>query len=224
MATTYQIEKTALTILPKATQTALTFLSKQSWLKRSQWYLAGGTALALHMQHRVSVDLDFFTPQTDFAAGKLVSHFPTQAWETTIAREGTLYGKLYKAKVSFIAYPFFQQREPTAWYGNVRVLVPKDIAVMKIIAISQRGAKRDFIDLYWYVQNKEPLRDILLRLSDQYPTVAHDYGHILKSLVYFDDAEPDPMPTIRFQAKWDQVKNFFKREVPLTSKTFLHLT
>ncbi|MBI4128310.1 MAG: nucleotidyl transferase AbiEii/AbiGii toxin family protein, partial [Parcubacteria group bacterium] len=70
----------------------------------------------------------------------------------------------------------------------------RDIAVMKIIVISQRGRKRDFVDLYWYAQHVEPLGAVLERLPDQYPTVAHDYHHILKSLIYFADAEEDPMP------------------------------
>ena len=104
-------------------------------------------------------------------------------------REGTVYGRLLGAKISFIAYPFFRAKEPYAWYGNVRVLTPPDIAVMKIIAISQRGKKRDFIDLYWYVNNREPLIQILRRLPEQYPTVIHDYHHIIKSLMYFADAD-----------------------------------
>jgi hypothetical protein len=53
-------------VLPAATQKALNFLSKESWLKGSPWYLAGGTALALHFGHRQSVDLDFFSPEKKF--------------------------------------------------------------------------------------------------------------------------------------------------------------
>jgi len=52
---------------PRATQKALAYMSAQRWLKRSAWYLAGGTALALQTGHRQSVDLDFFTPRKDFS-------------------------------------------------------------------------------------------------------------------------------------------------------------
>jgi len=204
--------------LPKDTVWALDFFAQQPWLKRSQWYLAGGTALSLQAGHRVSVDLDFFIPKADFAAGKLINHFPSTQWRTTILREGTVYGTLYNAKVSFIAYPFFQHRQAYHSYGAVKVLDKQDVAVMKIIAISQRGTKRDFVDLYWFAQYQEPLFDILLRVGTQYPHVQHNYYHIIKSLVYFEDAEDDPMPKLFFRATWPTIKTYFRKQVPLLLK------
>lgn len=209
--------------LPKETLRALEYLSRQNWLKRTQWYLAGGTALALHAGHRQSLDLDFFHPHKNFSLNTLLKHFPKDIWVTDIAREGTVYGKLYGAKVSFIVYPFFIRMEQPFFYGSVRVLHPRDIAVMKIIAISQRGRKRDFIDLYWYAQNRESLSKLLYLLPDQYPTVAHDYHHIIKSLIYFVDAESDPMPKLFFKATWREIKKYFQREVPRIAKEFLGL-
>lgn len=200
-------------LLPRATKKALEVLSRADWLKRSDWYLADGTALALSMGHRVSVDLDFFSTQKTFLPRDVIRHFSDKVWQADIVKEGTLYGKLLGAKVSFIAYPFFVPKEPVLRYGTVRILPPKDIAVMKIIAISQRGKKRDFVDLYWYAKHQEPLAEILRRLPAQYPTVAHDYHHILKSLTYFEDAEEDPMPKLLFKANWKEIKIFFQTEV-----------
>lgn len=207
------IENFDFSMLPKATKVALDYLSSQDWLGKSKWYLAGGTALAMHFAHRRSVDLDFFLPKPHFAEGVLVGHFHGKDWTTDILREGTVYGRLLGAKVSFIAYPFFLPKEPKHRYGNIRVLDAKDIAVMKIIAISQRGRKRDFIDLYWYVTHIEPLLDVLKRLPEQYPTVVHDYHHILKSLVYFVDAEEDIMPNMTSIIAWKTVKNYFQKTV-----------
>ena len=98
-----------------------------------------------------------------------------------------------------------------------------DVAVMKIIAISQRGRKRDFFDLYWCAKNIEALENIIRRLKTQYPSVAHDYHHILKSLMYFNDAENDPEPTIFFKATWLEIKRFFRKEIPKITKTLLKL-
>ena len=93
---------------------------------------------------------------------------------------------------------------------------------MKIIAISQRGRKRDFFDLYWCAKNIEPLENLVKRIKAQYPFVAHDYHHILKSLVYFEDAESDPAPDILFKAEWKEVKDFLKKEVlNITKKIIL---
>lgn len=210
-------------ILSPETLKALNYLANQKWLAESDWYLAGGTALALHAGHRQSVDLDFFSPQGTQETGLLIKRFKNTDWETTLEREGTLYGVLDGAKVSFIAYPSFKYAETPQWYGNVRVLTPADIAVMKVIAISQRGRKRDFIDLFWYVQNKEPLLAVIKRLPAQYPSVTHSYHHILESMMYFTDAETDPMPKLCFDTDWNTVKAYFQVEVPNIARELLRL-
>lgn len=205
-----------LSILPLETKKALFFLSKQAWIDKSGWYLAGGTALALQAGHRKSVDLDFFTTEKDFDKPELLGNFSgSSKWRTILNRKNTIYGELFKAKVSFIAYPFFIPIQKFVNYDAIKILHPLDIAVMKIIAISQRGRKRDFFDLYWCAKNIEPLEKTIKRLKIQYPTVAHDYHHILKSLVYFSDAENDPEPEIYFKASWKNVKDFFKKEIPI---------
>lgn len=211
-------------VLPRATRRALDFLSKQAWLAKSDWYLAGGTALALQVGHRSSVDLDFFLPKGTYPTAALVERLKKYDWESSRIEEGTIYGKIMGAKASFIAYPYFVRATPLLRYGSVRVLQAADIAVMKIIAISQRGRKRDFVDLYWYTTNREPLEDIIRRLKKQYPSVAHDYGHIVTALTYFDDAEADPMPEMHFRASWEEIKRYFNREVPrVARRVLLHL-
>lgn len=109
-------------------------------------------------------------------------------------------------------------------YGSVKILAPADIAVMKVIAISQRGKVRDFIDLYWYAQKYEPLIDVIKKLPGQYPTVAHNYHHILKSLMYFEDAENDPMPRLFFDVEWKSIKRYFQQEVPKIARKLLYLS
>lgn len=202
-------------ILPRATKKALDFLSEQKWLKGRVWYLAGGTALALQAGHRQSVDLDFFLAKKDFNNDDLLREFDgLKEWIVTLNRKNTIYGSLFKAKVSFIAYPFFTPSDEGKYYGAIRILSPRDIAVMKIVAISQRGRKRDFFDLYWCAHNIEPLEKIIGRLKIQYPSIVHDYHHILKALVYFEDATVDPAPNIFFQVSWIKVKKYFTEEVP----------
>lgn len=207
-------------VLPPAMLYALDFFSHEPWLP-GPWYLAGGTALALQVGHRSSEDLDFFTKQKTFAPNDVVRNLSEQDWTTRSLDEGTIYGEYRGASVSFIAYPFFVPQEPMVEYGHIAMLTPRDIAVMKIVALSQRGKKRDFIDIYWYSINKEPLLDVVRRLPRQYPSVAHDYHHILKAMLYFDDAEEDPMPRIRFDADWETIKQYFKREVPKIAEELL---
>lgn len=213
-----------LDILPHETRKALNFLSDKAWLKRSSWYLAGGTALALHAGHRSSVDLDFFTQKKQFSNAALLRHFlDNPDWKTSINEECTVYGELFKAKISFIAYPFFEPCQSLTLYGKIPVLKPLDLAVMKVVTISQRGRKRDFIDLHWCAKHIEPLDKILLRLKTSYPSVAHNYHHILKSLVYFSDAENDPLPKLFWDTNWNEVKKFFQKEIPRIANIIMKL-
>ncbi|HOI97089.1 MAG TPA: nucleotidyl transferase AbiEii/AbiGii toxin family protein [Candidatus Pacearchaeota archaeon] len=211
-------------ILPPQTKKAFDFLSSQNWLNDSGWYLAGGTALALQADHRKSFDLDFFSIERKFDTKKVLEKFSNnQDWRTSFDEENTVYGELYGAKVSFIAYSLFVPDAEFIKCGAINILSARDIAVMKIIAISQRGRKRDFFDLYWCAKNIEPLEETIKRLKKQYPSVAHDYHHILKSLVYFADAEDDPDPEINFQADWDLVKRYFIKEMPRIMRNIMQL-
>src|SRR3989338_10227 len=111
--------------LPRKTKRALDFLSGEKWLKKSSWYLAGGTALALQTGNRKSLDLDFFTEKRNFDVKKLLAHFiGNNDWLAKVEEKNTIYGELLKAKVSFIAYPFFLPKQTPSWYGNIRVLAP----------------------------------------------------------------------------------------------------
>ncbi|MEI6237926.1 MAG: nucleotidyl transferase AbiEii/AbiGii toxin family protein [bacterium] len=210
--------------IPSETKEAFLFLSEQPWLSHSGWYLAGGTALALQTGNRKSVDLDFFTTEKYFDNTEITNHFAeNKSWETTIDKKNTIYGSLFNAKISFIAYPFFIPKQDFIRYGSIKILQPTDTAVMKVIAVSQRGRKRDFFDLFWCAKNIEPLESLIKRLKEQYPSVAHDYNHILKSLVYFEDAESDPEPEIYFKTSWKEVKDFFEEEIPKITKVLLEI-
>lgn len=209
-------------ILSRKTKKALDFLSSEKWLGKSKWYLAGGTALALQVGNRKSLDLDFFTELKNFDTGKLLKRYSDNPnWTKTFSRKNTIYGELFGSKVSFIAYPLFIPKQKFVRCGIIRVLQPLDIAVMKITAISQRGRKRDFFDLYWCANNIESLENIIRKLPAQYPSVAHNYHHILKALVYFEDAESDPEPEIYFDVNWKKVKNFFRKEIPIIANKII---
>lgn len=217
-------EKLHLDIMLRATKKAFLRCVELPWLQDSSWYLAGGTALALQVGHRVSVDLDFFTEEKDFSVEEMERLLMSSGeWTTTLIERGTLYGIFEGAKMSFIAYPFFHPSEDRLRCGAVTLASPEDIAAMKIVAVSQRGKKRDFIDLYWLAQNRISLGDAIRLSVERYPDQHHSLPHFLKSLVYFVDAEEDPMPNVFFSVDWKTVKVFFEKEIPLLAEKMLHL-
>ncbi len=210
---TTPVEKLRLDLLPFPTKNAFLRCIELPLFQQGGWYLAGGTALALQAGHRQSVDLDFFTAAKSFDTGKLAALLADVGdWNTTSADEGTLYGEFLGAKLSFIAYPSFTPAEPMLAVGGVNILTAPDIAAMKVVAISQRGRKRDFVDLYWLCHHGLPLAVCLARAHAQY-TIRQNPNHLLKSLVYFEDAEDDPEPVSYVEASWNEIKSFFKKEV-----------
>lgn len=181
------------------------------------FYLAGGTALALHLGHRKSVDLDFFSEQTvdeDMLLSK-VQDFPEFS---LVAKEPqTLHCHIHRVKVSFIGYPY-PMLGPVSEFAGVSVADPTDIACMKVSAIASRGTKRDFIDLY-ELAKRESLGTLLGNFQRKFAQANFNLVHVLKSLVYFADAEKDPAPDMLTSFSWGQVKQYFLTNVPTIKVT-----
>jgi hypothetical protein len=175
------------------------------------WILAGGTGLACQIGHRVSDDLDLF--RTDSLDVRTLHEALRQhgTYETLQEAEHTLTVLLHGTKLSFfrVREPFLFEAVPYRFFSIADV---RDIALMKLAAISGRGSRKDFADLYIILQNEPSLEayfDLLPRKYD--PSRLNTY-HILKSLTYFDDAETEPMPQMLVPFGWAECKAFFVRE------------
>lgn len=174
------------------------------------FYLAGGTALALQLGHRKSIDLDWFTKefpkheqikQTFSELGPIVIH----------ESPGTIDLVIQDVKISFLEYKY-PLLESLVEFEKIKMASVIDIACMKISAISSRGSKKDFVDLF-EVMKKYPLSNILQAFHDKFVDVSYQDTHILKSLVFFDDANEDPDPDFLNDTSWDEVKRGIETEV-----------
>jgi hypothetical protein len=96
-----------------------------------------------------------------------------------------------------------------------------DLAAMKLEAISSWGTKRDFVDLYQICQSAIPLQEVIRLFERKYAGIRYSMVRILKSLQYFEDAAPDPMPEMLVPCRWGQVKRFFRAEVRRKMKELL---
>ncbi|MEI7741195.1 MAG: nucleotidyl transferase AbiEii/AbiGii toxin family protein [bacterium] len=221
MATSHGKENWQVKVMPVATRRALDFFASKKWMRASGWYLAGGTALALACGHRRSVDLDFFQAKP-FSTDSLLRHLNTdKLWKTEKIEENTVHGSFGGAKISFMTNSSFRPAFSFGEYGMVRILDERDVAATKLISVSQRGKKRDFVDLFWYAKNREPLRTLFNRFAMQYPDVGRNFHHIIKSLVYFEDAERDPMPLVNFAVTWKEIKTSFVKDASELSRDLL---
>jgi predicted nucleotidyltransferase component of viral defense system len=174
------------------------------------FYLVGGTALALQLGHRISVDLDFFAP-SDFSLAALKEALPAVGKYTLTNEEpGTLDGMLDDVKLTFLRYPYPLLFDLVTWNG-MPMADPRDIAAMKLSAISSRGSRKDFIDLY-VLLNRYHLSELINLFEKKYSGVTYNKLHLLKSLTYFDDAEEEPMPTMLHPISWEEVKRGIRTE------------
>lgn len=124
---------------------------------------------------------------------------------------GAIHGSLDKVRLSFLFYDY-KLLFPLIKFGKVNLADERDIAAMKIDAISSRGGKKDFIDLFFLLK-KYSLTELLDFFEKKFQGIKYNQLHILKSLVYFEDAESEPMPTMLKKINWQQVKKQISREV-----------
>lgn len=182
----------------------------QGWL--DSWTLGGGTALALQIGHRYSEDLDFFHPEP-FEPTSLADRM-TDIGKVTI--QGRSADTLH-ATVNGLRLSFLRARPPLLFpgtaYRGLSVADPRDIAVMKIVAIGGRGSRKDFIDLFFYLSGGTTLAALLPLLRRRFAEVDYNEYHLLKSLVFFEDAEAEPMPRMIRDVEWDEVKERMRDEV-----------
>lgn len=176
------------------------------------FYLAGGTGAALLMRHRRSRDLDFFSPRpfNERLLAKKLSR--AGRFELEKKEEGTVVGLFGHTRVSFFYYPYRLLRRPHR-IGGINVVALPDIACMKLDAVSSRGSKKDFIDIYFILKSGYSLKSLLRYFRKKFSDIHYNMIHVQKGLVYFKDAEHEKMPSMLIPVEWDSVKKFFINEV-----------
>jgi hypothetical protein len=176
------------------------------------WTLAGGTGLALQIGHRYSEDLDFFRGEP-FKPERLAVDLSRTGRVAVRSRAAdTLHLTLAGLKISFLSaqVPLLFPGTP---YRGLTLADPRDIALMKLIAIGGRGSRRDFVDLYFYLQGGGDLEALFALLKRRFNDVDFNEYHLLKSLVYFEDAEAEPMPRMIRNVDWETIKGAMAAEV-----------
>lgn len=192
-----------------ATQRCLETLKKS--VLTSNYYLAGGTAAALYLGHRISYDLDFFsnTPMEPMQIAQELGKLGKL--HTDQNDEGTFLGMLDDIKISFFRY-FYPMIEPEGSFEGIRIASLMDIGCMKLEALASRGIMRDFVDLY-LISQKLGLENILTCARVKFADADYSETHFLRSLAYFEDADTANPPTMLVEWDWQAIKRYFESEV-----------
>lgn len=190
--------------------TTLELLKKLMEIDELQnFFLVGGTALALQLGHRISIDIDLFT-EMNFDTNKIFEKL-NSIFKISDKSEGknTLNINIIFPdntenfiKVDLIKYPY-PLLNPIIELDNIRLLSIEDIIPMKLSAVAGRGSKKDFYDIYYLLQ-KYTFSQMFELFELKF--VNSNKFHILKSLTYFEDADIEPNPNTFEKLDWKKIK------------------
>jgi len=164
--------------------------------------LAGGTSLALQYGHRKSIDLDLFG-KLEIGSDELIDILKTVG-EVKVIKDSkrihtyTIDG--VKTDIVEYNYPWI---DDALVYDGLSLASDKDIAAMKLNAVSGRGTKKDFIDVFFILKRMD--LSAMVELFEKKYNDGSVYL-VLRSLVYFDDAEEDLDPVMFEQCNWERIK------------------
>jgi hypothetical protein len=198
-------------VLPGRSRRLLARLEALNSPELEGWTLVGGTGLALQVGHRTSDDFDFIRVDAMNADRLDRVLRGTGAVETLQKEEGTLTVLASSVKLSFFSVPdpFLFAAQSYAFF---KVADLRDIALMKLAAISSRGSRKDFVDLHTILRGGLALEQCFRWLPRKYGKGRLNAYHVLRSLTYFEDAEREPMPRMLEPFDWRECKAFFVRE------------
>lgn len=169
--------------------------------------LGGGTGLALVLGHRRSVDFDWFCREPMGDPMLLARDLQGEAIPLQVARvaAGTLHGTVEGVRLSLLSFPYPDLAEPIRFAErDLAILSLDDIACMKLSAIAQRGSRKDFVDVFALGTRHRPLGELLDLYRRKFDV--QEIGHVLYSLVYFEDAERERMPKMLWDLAWPAVR------------------
>lgn len=169
----------------------------------SDFYLVGGTGLALHLKHRKSADIDLFC-DLGFESQSICSHLEQKYQAISVIHElNTARCQIQGIKVEFLSHSYKLLELPVLIDG-IRVAGLKDLAAFKLNAISGRGSKKDFWDLEALLLHFT-LRQMLDFFTQKYPMA--ELWHLIRSLTYFRDADNEQIEILDLQGRsWEAVK------------------
>lgn len=183
-------------------------------LPLSDFRLAGGTALAWHLGHRISDDLDFFA----FSPTDLTPAGALAVASAAVADEGSLSfaERTLRMRVGGCHASFFMVRgrwiDPEQRVSEGFSLASvREIAAMKMVAVMTRCTKKDFFDLAVIADTGMSFREIVGYGCEMYGDFREGLPHLRRALVYFDEAEVGPDPKMLVPRTWASVKRDIAR-------------
>jgi len=170
------------------------------------FYLAGGTAIALRSGHRRSEDFDWFAAEVGRPEA-LAAEIRARGLrlDNLELAAGTVSCRIGGVKMQFLEFAYPLLTAADEWPEQcVSLASSRDLGAMKLLAIAQRGSRKDFVDVHELLRQGASLSALLddFRTKFQADSIA-----VLRGLAYFDEAELEPMPEMLASYNWQDVRD-----------------
>lgn len=182
---------------------------------KNDFYLAGGTGLALQLGHRKSFDLDFFS-EKHFDPRKVFSKLVSKDNRNIkiikkIEDKDALFLEINNTSVNFLYSKYKLLKKPIVT-KHLKIAHLIDIACMKLAVLTERVEFKDYVDLY-FLFKKFSLKKVIKFFEKKIFDI--DPGFALKCLINFEDVEEEKLDLLK-KVNLEEIKRFFLREVKKT--------
>lgn len=182
--------------------------------KFEEFYLAGGTALALQISHRISIDFDFFNSKeiTKNLLSKVKRVFKENKVLISVNNSDELTIFIDDIKITFLKYPF----SPVFNFvecNNINLLSVKEIAASKAYTIGRRDSYKDYIDIYYIIAEKYSNLDEIIGIAEKKYKNEFNSRLFLEQLIYLKDIKKEKIIFLKDEIDTKKLENFFKKEI-----------
>jgi len=179
-----------------------------------EFYLAGGTALALQIGHRISVDFDFFYGKdlSQDLLRKVRKIFKDFRIKVLINHSEQLTLNLNNTQLTFVRYPY-----PLIFklinYQGIKLLSVPEIAATKAYTVGRRPNFKDYVDLYFILKGRFILLSEIINICRKKYKDEFSDRLFLEQLVYLEDVVEAPIQFLKRPVVKEEIAKFFEKEI-----------
>lgn len=187
-----------------------------------EFYLVGGTALAIQIGHRISIDFDLFSRKEISLTllGKIKRVFKEAQVRVILNHSEQLSVKINNVKIDFVKYKFPLILKLIK-FEDVKIVQIPEIAAMKAYTLNYRGTLKDYVDLYFILKGKYTTLKEIKEIAEKKYKDDFNFKLFLEQLIYLKDIKKEKIEFLRKKVTKKEIQKFFEKEVKLLAKKYL---